>query len=79
MHVVPNWLQKVYFGYDLPDLEPLVKGWLADNLDFSHQGHTTKRAELNHRLTQVYCSCGAKWREHSREPWEHVLGMPRKE
>jgi hypothetical protein len=25
-------------------------------------------------LTQVYCSCGAHWRENSREPWERVTG-----
>jgi hypothetical protein len=72
VHLVPNWLVRVYDEYELPGLEPLVKAWLDENLDFSHRGHTMKRAELNHVSTQVYCSCGAHWRETLHEPWERV-------
>lgn len=78
VHIVPNWLQRLYDGYPLPPLEPVVSTWLADNLDFTHRSHLQKRVECNKRLTQVVCSCGAHWREMSTEPWERVLGAPRR-
>jgi ParB-like nuclease family protein len=74
VHLVPNWLEKTYVDYDLPELEPMVSNWLEERVDFTHQTHRTKRLELNKRLTQVSCSCGANWREVSRE---FVMGGPR--
>lgn len=78
VHIVPNWLQRLYDGFPLPELDPVVSTWLADNLDFTHQSHFQKRIQCNRRLSQVRCSCGAHWRELDVEPWEHVLGAPRK-
>lgn len=78
VHVVPNWLERTYVDYDLPDLEEHLTSWLADNLDFTHQGHRQRRTELNKRVTEAFCDCGAYWREHMREPWEHIMGAPKK-
>lgn len=64
VHVIPNWLEKVYVGYGLPDLERILQSWLADNDDsFTHVDHVQKRKECNERMTAVTCSCGAGWRE----------------
>lgn len=78
VHIVPDWLQHTYADYNLPELEPLLANWLRDNLDFAHQGHQAKRAEVNKMVTQVFCSCGATWRETPDEQWERCLGGPMK-
>lgn len=67
VHIVPNWLQRLYDGYPLPPLEPVVSTWLADNVDFTHRSHIQHRVVCNKRLTQVLCSCGAHWREMSSQ------------
>ncbi len=79
VHLVPNWLGKTYFEYKLPRLEPLVEEWLRGNLDFAHEGHQNKRVDLNKRLTEVHCCCGARWRENVHEEWERILQHPRKD
>jgi hypothetical protein len=78
VHVVPNWLERTYVDYELPDLEEHLTSWLADNLDFTHTGHKIRRTEANKRVTQAYCECGAHWRETKHEPWEHILGGPKR-
>lgn len=78
VHIVPNWLERTYIDYDLPPVEPILAEWLRDNLDFTHQGHQQRRTELNRRVTEAFCDCGAYWRENVREPWEHIMGAPKR-
>jgi hypothetical protein len=78
VHIVPDWLQQTYVDYELPELEPRLTGWLKSHLDFTHQGHQAKRAEINKMVTKVYCSCGADWRETPDEQWEFIMGGPKK-
>lgn len=64
VHVIPNWLEKVYVGYGLPDLEDRLATWLNEHMDyFCHEDHIQKRKTCNVRMTAVTCSCGATWRE----------------
>lgn len=78
VHIVPNWLERTYDDYELPEVEHYLAGWLLDNIDFIHTNHKTRRTEVNKRLSTVYCECGAQWRESRQEPWQHVMGAPKR-
>lgn len=63
VQVVPNWLDRLYDAYELPEIEPLLAGWLEANPLFGHDGHDMVRTESNVRISSTVCSCGATWRE----------------
>lgn len=63
VQVIPNWLDRLYDTYRLPEVESVLRGWTEANPEFGHTGHETERTPCNLRLEQVVCSCGATWRE----------------